>query len=136
MDIGKVIHGILQVTKVAEEISTDLAGRPQLDRWSNGRAVWKVVVRRQVLWRRRMSDQKGRDHDEEDDDGEGNENDQSWVQAHERVDRQKGKRMSGFPPPEETNKSILEDVNDANSVRSPSEGLPPISHVRGELSLS
>jgi len=84
---GEVVHAVLQVAHVAEEVLAHLRGGTDGAGWGEGWAVDGVGVRRQGFcgwgW---VADEEGGHHDEEEDRGDWEDGEEVGVQADEGVD--------------------------------------------------
>lgn len=63
-----------------------------------------------------MSDEKGRDHDEEDDAGGEEDGEKVWVQTNEGQDGEERERVRGCAPGEQTFDALLEHEDHANAI--------------------
>lgn len=68
MGYREIIHAILKVAKIAEEVFAHLANYLYFWRRRDGWTVGVVVLHVQTRWRR-VTDYEARDHDEEEDAG-------------------------------------------------------------------
>lgn len=115
MGCAEVVHTVLQVTHVSEEVfghfssGSDSAGR------SEWRAVEGVCTVEYGGWRSRMTEEIGWDHDEEENSCRWKYGEEIRVEADEGADCKKGKGMGWVFPGEQSNQTCLEDEDDTNA---------------------
>lgn len=115
MDGTEVVHAILQVTHVAEEVLGHFSGRSD----GTGRSKWRTVegicAMEYGRWRSWMAEKVGRDHDEEEDSCWWEYGKEIRVEADEGADCHEGKGMAWVFPGEEPDETCLEDEDDSNA---------------------
>ena len=121
---AEVLHDVLQVAHVSEEIPGQLLGGFYRPRWRKGRApggvsqipdAVRVVQAGTGQTGRRMPCQEGRNEYPEQGDGEGNDAEEVGVQADKGVDGEEGEGVAGLAPGEEAEEAGLKFENDTDA---------------------